>query len=261
MKKTYFILSVFFLWSFTLPSSCEAEKVYYTDGRINDEPVLYRDKDTIRVRRPSGDTNVDRSRIEKILNDDGSISKYDYEGVCGAIKDRVREGKYAEAAALCDILLQSFSKSAEIHYLRGVLNHKAGNLAKTKEDYNFILENNVTDAKVLNNLGTIYAADKENEKAVELFNKAIEGNPDLTEAHYNLGGILLLTRDYDGAIGEYTKVIDKEPENIEALYNLGRAYAGKKDYTLARDQWNRVLSIDKENPEARGALESLSGGN
>lgn len=261
MKKTYLVLSVFFLWSLALPSLCEAEKVYYSDGRVADEQVLYRDKETIRVKRPSGDANVDRSRILKIINDDGSISKYDYESVCGAIKDKVREGKYAEAAAFCDILLQSFSKSAEIHYLRGVLNHKAGNLAKTKEDYTFILDNDITDARVLNNLGVIYAADKENEKAVELFNKAIERDPGLAEAHYNLGGIFLLTGDYDGAISEYTKVVDKEPENIEALYHLGRAYAGKKDYTSARDQWNRILSIDRENLEAKRALESLSGGN
>lgn len=261
MKRTITAIAALLACLTVFKPSCEAEKIYYIDGRVVDEKVVSRNKDMIKINRSSGEVSVKRDRIDKILNDDGSVSKYDYEGICNAIKDNVKEGKYAEAAAWCDTLLQTFSKSSEIHYLRAVLNHKAGNLAKTQEDYNFVLEKGAIDAKILNNLGAIYATDKQNEKAVEMFNKALEKDPGLTEAHFNLAGILLMGKDYPGAINEYNRVIEKEPDNVEALYNLGVAYSNRGDNASAKGCWKKILAVDPQNFEARTALDALSSGN
>ncbi len=261
MKRHALAITVLLAYLLSSGPDCRAEKIYYTDGRVADERVVSRNKDTLVLARPEGEANVKRDRIDKILNDDGSVSKYDYEGLCNAIKGNVKEGKYAEAAAFCDVLLQTFSKSSEIHYLRAVLNHKAGNLSRTKEDYNYVLEKGAIDAKILNNLGAIYATDKENEKAAEMFNKAIEKDPGMSEAHFNLAGLLLMRKDYPGAISEYKKVVEKEPDNIEALYNLGVAYSNRGDKAEARACWKKILSVDPMNPDAKTALEALSQGN
>jgi tetratricopeptide (TPR) repeat protein len=246
---------------FAALTECRAEKIYYIDGRIVDEQIAGRSKDVIMIQRSSGTVSVKRDRIDKILADDGSISKYDYEGICNAIKDKVKESNYAEAASLSELLLKSFSKSAEVHYLNAVLNHKAGNIAKTKEDYNFVLESGTVDAKILNNLGAIYATDRDNDKAIEMFNQAIEKDPGLTEAHFNLAGLLLQKKDYPGAINEYNKVIEREPDNTEALYNLGVAYFSRGDPSSARNNWKKILSVDPNNTEAKDALNALSSGN
>ncbi|MFA5164548.1 MAG: tetratricopeptide repeat protein [Candidatus Omnitrophota bacterium] len=261
MRKHALAVTVLLAYSFFPAPYCGAEKIYYIDGRVADERVVSRSKDTLVLARPDGEASVKRDRIDRILNDDGSVSRYDYEGLCNAIKDNVKEGKYAEAAAFCDVLLQTFSKSSEIHYLRAVLNHKAGNLSRTKEDYSYVLEKGTIDAKILNNLGAIYATDNENEKAIEMFNKAIEKDSGLTEAHFNLAGLLLMGKDFPGAINEYKKVVEKEPDNIEALYNLGVAHFNRGDRSLARACWKKVLSIDPQNPDAKTALNTLSSAN
>ncbi|MFA5093817.1 MAG: tetratricopeptide repeat protein [Candidatus Omnitrophota bacterium] len=260
MKKTLLLCLILLLYIAVL-SECRADKIYYIDGRIVDEQIAGRNKDVIKIQRSSGTVSVKRDRIDRILSDDGSISKYDYEGICNAIRDKVKEGNYAEAASLSDLLLQSFSKSAEVHYLSAVLNHKAGNISKTKEDYNFVLESGTVDAKILNNLGAIYATDRDNDKAIEMFNQAIEKDPGLTEAHFNLAGLLLEKKDYPAAINEYNKVIEREPDNTEALYNLGVAYFNRKDLSSARNNWKRILSVDPDNREAKAALNALSSGN
>ncbi|MDD4879342.1 MAG: glutamate--tRNA ligase [Candidatus Omnitrophica bacterium] len=235
-----------------------AEKIFYKNGTSATEQVIGRDKNSVWLKDPSGDITINPDRIEKILNDDGSISKYDYGTILKTIEEKVKAGSYGEAADLCDLLVQSFPKSNEVHYLRAVLNQKAGRLSKTTEDYKFIIDSKDGDAKVFNNLGAIYAADKNNQLAMEMFKKAAEKNGDIPEVHYNLAFLFLQAKDYDSAIDEYNKVIAKEPDSTTALYNLGVAYAFKGDYAGARDRFQKVLAIDKGDQSAKKALKGLS---
>jgi tetratricopeptide (TPR) repeat protein len=253
-------LSILILAGLMLASrASRAEKIYYTDGTSAAEQVIGRDKNSVWVKRPSNDIAITLERIEKIQNDDGSVSKYDYGTILKTIEEKVKAGNYNEAADLCDLLLQSFPKSNEVHYLCAVLNQKAGRFPKTAEDYKFIIDNQVGDANVFNNLGAIYASDKDNQRAMEMFKKAAEKNGDMPEVHYNLAFLYLQSKDYTGAIDEYNKVLVKEPDNTTALYNLGVAYALKGDYAGARDQFQKVLAINKADESAQKALKALSG--
>jgi len=224
--KKRVLSAVAIIAAFLLPrQTLLAEKVYYKNGTEAYEQIIGRDKDSIQVRRAFGDSVVNLERIEKIENDDGSISKYDYNALLKAIEEKVKNGRYDEAADLCGILLESFPKSNEIRYLRATLNHKAGRLAKTVEDYKFIIDNNGASASVFNNLGEIYASGKDNQGAIEMFMRASA----------------------------------KEPDNITALYNLGVAYAAKGDYAEAKNQLNKVIAIDSGDENAKQALRALSG--
>lgn len=235
-----------------------AEKIYYKDGTTVTEQIVYRGKNSLWVRHPAEDVAINLERIEKIENDDGSISKYDYGAILKMIEDKTKKGKYEEAADLCDVLLESFPKSNEVHYLRAVLNHKAGRLSKTAEDYKFIIDNQSNDAKVFNNLGAIYASDKDNQRALDMFRKAAEKNGDMPEVHFNLAFLYLQEQDYNSAINEYNKVIAGEPDNTTALYNLGVAYALKGDNAEAKNLFQKVLEIDKGDDSAKRALQALS---
>ena len=236
-----------------------AEKIYYKDGTTVTGQVIGRDKNSVWVKGSPKDTAINPDRIEKILNDDGSISKYDYGTILRTIENKVKAGNYNEAADLCDLLVQSFPKSNEVHYLRAVLNQKAGRLSKTAEDYKFMIDSQDTDAKVLNNLGAVYASDKDNQRAMEMFKKAAEKNGDMPEVHYNLAFLFMQAKDYNAAIDEYNKVIAKEPGDTTALYDLGVAYAFKGDNSAARDQFQKVLVIDNADESAKKALKALSG--
>ncbi len=236
-----------------------AEKIYYKDGTTVTGQVIGRDKNSVWVKGSPKDTAINPDRIEKILNDDGSISKYDYGTILRTIENKVKSGNYNEAADLCDLLVQSFPKSNEVHYLRAVLNQKAGRLSKTAEDYKFMIDSQDTDAKVLNNLGAVYASDRDNQRAMEMFKKAAEKNGDMPEVHYNLAFLFMQAKDYNAAIDEYNKVIAKEPGDTTALYDLGVAYAFKGDNSAARDQFQKVLVIDNADESAKKALKALSG--
>jgi Flp pilus assembly protein TadD len=196
--------------------------------------------------------------ISRIENDDGTISKYGYNFVSGAIPDLIAQHNYTEAARLCGLLLNASPDNVRIRYLRGLLNQKTGELEQAAQDYDFLIKRGVADAEILNNAGTIYANNKDFEKAEGFFIAAIKKNPGMIEAHNNLADLFLQTEDYSRAIEEYNKVTQKEPENTRALYNLGIAYMKSGKHLIAKEQWEKVLAIKPEDGEAKKALEYLN---
>jgi len=236
-----------------------AEKIIYKSGTETEEQVVSRDKNSLWVKRSSGIVPIGLERIERIENSDGTVSKFDYGTILKAIEDQVKKGEYTKAADLCGLLVESFPKSTEVRYLRALLNHKAGRLPQTAEDYKFMIDNQSNDPKVFNNMGVIYAADRDNQRAIEMFTKAEEKNADMPEIHYNLAQVFLELKDYSAAINEYNRVLEKEPDNVTALYNLGVAYAYRGDYADAKDKLRKVLEIDRGNEKAREALRAVSG--
>ena len=113
------------------------------------------------------------------------------------------------------------------------------------------------DAKIFNDLGSIYARNKEYPKAVDLFRKAIAESPDLAEAHFNLAELLFQNKDYTNAISEYKKVVKIKPQDIESLYKLGLAYMNNADQAKAIEQFEKALAINSEYAGVKIALEYL----
>lgn len=246
------------------PHPAGAERIYLDDDRVIDAQIAVRDKDGVGIRYSAGELEgmlrIDAKNIRKIENDDGTVSKYDYESVIKVIQDYIEQKKYGEAASLCGSLLESFPDNPQIHYLRGVLSQKLGDEEGAVRDYKFLIERGKADAHTLNNLAAIYAAKKDYHQASDLFLQAIEKDPAMLQAHENLAALFLETRDYARAIDEYRVVMESDPENASALYNSGIAYARSGDIARAREQWERVLVINPEDADASQALEQLKAG-
>ena len=251
MKKFFILLNVLVFIFLIIPPLCNAEKIYYKDGEIVYGKILYRSKGSVWIKHKLGSIGIDLQSIDRIENDDGSISKYDYESLVNMIQNYIRQKKYNKAVELCSLLLESFPDSAQIRYLRSSLNQKIGNFEQAIEDYNFLIKHEVADAKILNNLGAIYANDKEYREAMDLFIMATGDNPDIVEAHNNLAELLLQTKDYNRAIDEYKKVIDIEPDNVITLHNLGIAYMNIGDYKKAEEQWKKIIAIRPHDGDAK----------
>jgi tetratricopeptide (TPR) repeat protein len=257
MKRFFILLSILLITLLSNFSICNAEKIYRKDGRVVNAEILYRSKDSVWVKISSGAIGISTQDIDRIENDDGSISKHDYQSLSGTIQDFIRQQSYDEAVKLCSLLLESLPSDAQIHYLRGLLNQKIGNFEQATEDYDFLIKHGVADAEVFNNLGAIYAHNQESKEAQDFFIKAIGKNPDIVEAHNNLANLSLQIKNYTRAIEEYNKVIEKEPDNFKALYNLGIAYMNSKNYTKAKEQWEKILAIKPGDDDAKNALEYL----
>jgi tetratricopeptide (TPR) repeat protein len=120
-------------------------------------------------------------------------------------------------------------------------------------------------ANELNNQGTIYYNNKQNDKALEIFKEAVrlypnnaEGwnnlgvgyayilklpaesieffqkalclNPEMVTSYYSLGTVYLNLGDYSNAIRYLQETLWREPNKINAINNLAVAYMKKKDY-------------------------------
>lgn len=237
---------------------CYAEKIYVKGGRITEGEIISRDKRSVWVKQGSADTvgaiGISIDDIEKIENADGSISKYDYKSLYEKSQDCIKHKEYKEAVRLYGLLLESFPESVHIHHLRALLNHRIGDLPEAAEDYKFCIEHGISDVKIYNNLGVIYAKRKEYQEAIDCFSKATEERPDMVESHNNLAEVFMRTQDYNRAISEYEKVIKAEPDNADARYNLGLAYMKEGNYPKAREEWERALAIRPEDENTRDAL-------
>lgn len=249
-----FALSAIF---FIAACQCDAERIYCKDGQVLNEKITYRNRGIVWYKRPAGSVGININDIEKIENDDGSVSKYDYKTMGRKIQECIRQGSYGEAVGLCSMLLETIPDNARLRYLRGILSQKVGNFEKAEEDYAFLVKNNMADAAILNNLGTIYAADKKYREAADLFLKAAAENPEMVEVHDNLAMASLQAGDYSRATAEYEKVIAREPGNINALYNLGIIYMSKNNFEKAKMLWEKALSIKPEDEDTKNALQYL----
>jgi len=258
MSRIILISAGVLIFIFFATSPClYAEKIYLKNGNVVNEEISRRQKGTIWIKQQGGAIGFDLQNIERIENDDGSISKYDYPSLLKTIQEDIIQKKYDSAIRLCGVLLESFPDNTQIHYLRGILSQERGDFSTAAEDYNFLVEHKSADARIFNNLGTIIANNKNYNEAMSLFIKALEENPAMIEARENLGQLLIQTKEYGRAVDEYKKVVDLQPDNIEALYNLGLAYLNSGNLQEAKAQYQRVLSIKPEDDDVNKILKYI----
>ncbi|OGR98632.1 MAG: hypothetical protein A3G85_04685 [Elusimicrobia bacterium RIFCSPLOWO2_12_FULL_39_28] len=96
--------------------------------------------------------------------------------------------------------------------------------------------------RALNNLGMLYAENKELEKAKLAFQMALQLNPNVSGVYYNLGKILSEQNDLL-AEGFYLKAIDLEPKNKEALKALAFFYFQNNFFSKAQIFYERALKL------------------
>lgn len=248
--------SIIFIALFlTVSPRCDAENIYYKNGKIVKAQITSRSKGNIWIGHGEGVSSGIRTKnISRIENDDGSVSRYDYEALEKMVNEAIKKSQHAEAARLCGIFLEGSPNYVRIRYLRAILNHKIGNLEKAASDYDFLISNMAADAEVFNNRGIISAESQDYDEAAAFFIEAINKKPNIAQVHNNLGNVYMQKNYYAKAADEYKKVIELEPGNTKALYNLGVAYYMAGDRKEAEEQWNKVLSIKPDDAEARKAL-------
>lgn len=97
-----------------------------------------------------------------------------------------------------------------------------------------------------NNLGDLYARQKEYEKSVEEFKKAIELKPDYADAYHNLANVYHQTGRDDLAQENYKKAIEFNPRLWQSYQNLGAIYFIEEKYDLALETIQKAAEINPE---------------
>lgn len=243
-------------------SWANAEVIHCKGGQVIKGKISHRSGNSVWMESENGYSGVPLARIERIENDDGSISDYDLVGLSRGATDFLREGNYAEAVKLYSRLLASLPNKENvdirsIYYIRGILYHQLGRVSDAAKDYEFLLQRNEADARIYNNLGIIYADGKAYPEAEDLLLRALNEDPQMTEARNNLARLYLGQDDFRKAAQQYKGIIEREPENTEALYNLGVIYMKEENYPSAERLWRSLLALEPDNQGAQEALEII----
>jgi tetratricopeptide (TPR) repeat protein len=97
------------------------------------------------------------------------------------------------------------------------------------------------------NLGCIYEAMLEDQKALEHYRKALALKPELTLASAGWGGILVRRGKLDQALTLYQKAIGEASNNSPVLLNMASIYKQQKKFNLAISRASEVLMRDPTN--------------
>ena len=125
----------------------------------------------------------------------------------------------------------------------GYIFYAKGNYEKAIENLNRAIELNPELIQAHVNLGLALAADKKLQEAEAEFKKAIKMNPNYLLAHYNLGIILGNQGKFDEAINEFEEAIEINPDFPEPHLALALAYESKGDAQEAIEQYNKFIGL------------------
>jgi tetratricopeptide (TPR) repeat protein len=101
--------------------------------------------------------------------------------------------------------------------------HSQGYFKQAKPEYLASLEADAHLEQAWCNLGCIYAAERNYEKAIEAFERAIAIKPNRTTTLNGYASALYGAGRIDGAIKQWHKTIDLDPTFEFASYNLANA--------------------------------------
>jgi tetratricopeptide (TPR) repeat protein len=108
-------------------------------------------------------------------------------------------------------------------------------------------------AVILNKTGIAYHQMLELRIAQRYYQKAIKLDPNYSEAVNNLGTIFYANKNYGRALRQYRKALKMTP-NVASVYsNLGTAYFARKNYQEAMEAYQEALKLDPDVFEHRSA--------
>jgi tetratricopeptide (TPR) repeat protein len=134
---------------------------------------------------------------------------------------------------------------------RGYCNQLNGDLTHALADYQKAVELSPEYVNALNNLGSIYFAQKNYKQALELINRSLQIDPRHATSYYNKGALFEEIKQYDFAFIAYSEAIEYDPDLISAYQGRVNMLLRRNEPNAALSDLNRILSLK---PNHIGAL-------
>ena len=157
-----------------------------------------------------------------------------------------------------DRLLSVYPKSARGYQALGQTDYEMKVFSKAVKEYEQAIAMRPDLPGLRLELGQVYAADSEWEKAEEQFRGEAQLQPGNAEAAYRLGNALIQEGKMKEAVDELQRSDLLRPNMSETLYALGRA-AAVVDPNVAEPALARVIELEKNTPLAGQAYLLLAG--
>ena len=162
------------------------------------------------------------------------------------------EGRYQEAMAAYNVILDSDKNYPDIYYYQGLLYRDMGLLAEAVCAFQTAIQQNPNSAEAHYNLGYAYRGKGLQNETIAEYKKVLELISDnkskqIASVHYNLGFSYFSKGMFDEAINEYNKALALKPKNKEIHQKLGIAYTAKGWIDKAKDEFSLFNLNEKPN--------------
>jgi tetratricopeptide (TPR) repeat protein len=155
-------------------------------------------------------------------------------------------------------LLTTFANTARGHQVRAQNNYALKMFPEAEREYVQAIALRPDLPGLRLELGLVYAAQSEWEKAEEQFRGEARLQPGNAEAAYRLGDALLQRGKMKEAVAELQRSDSLRGDMPETLYALGRA-AASSEPSVAERALTRVIDLEKDTPLAARSYLTLAG--
>ena len=124
--------------------------------------------------------------------------------------------------------------------------------------YRTVLELDPKFAGALVNLGTLYFAARDLDRAREYYEEAVHADPSYPLAHFNLGNLYDEMGEKAVALAEYQAALRLQPTYADAHYNIALLYQAGGQILRAVRHWKTYLKLDPMSPWASIARRELN---
>ncbi len=161
------------------------------------------------------------------------------------------QGKYSEALAAYNMILETDKNYPDLYYYQGLLYRDMGMLDEAICAFQTAINQNPNSAEAHYNLGYAYRYKGLHNEAVGEYRKSLELIPEnktkqLAYVHYNLGFSCFSNGMIDDAISEFNKALAYKPKDKEIHQKLGIAYTAKGWTDKAKDEFLLYNEYDKK---------------
>jgi tetratricopeptide (TPR) repeat protein len=170
----------------------------------------------------------------------------------------INEGKYDQAIAELQKVLQSDPNLAAAHYNLGVAYERKKELAEAEKHYLDAIKLKPDFGEAYLSLGNTYLSGKKLEDAMNAFAKATQLLPDSYEAFYNLGASSANLMKYAEAEAAFRKATQLNPNEPVAHYQLGMALYGQSKNAEAKVEFQKYLELNPNAADKKEVEELLS---
>ena len=160
-----------------------------------------------------------------------------------------RSGRYRDAAQLYEQILKIDPRHADSLHLLGMVAFQAKMHSVAIDLIGRAIAIHGT-ASYYSNLGTIFQAEKQLDKAEICYARAVELDPNLAEVHLNHGLVLQTQGKLDEAIVAYRKAGELNPGLPEVPCNLGNLLQAQGKAEAAVEHYQRALTLRPDFAEA-----------
>jgi tetratricopeptide (TPR) repeat protein len=144
---------------------------------------------------------------------------------------------------------RQFPKKTVKEFEKGIDADHRGKSDEAIQHYEKALSDSPNFYPAHNNLGSIYLARQNFERAQTHFEAALKTNQNDVEAYFNLANVLLMTKRYPDAEREINEGLQRRPDSAFGHFLQGLLYSRTARPELAEKSLQRALQLDPKMPQ------------